>query len=85
MRTKISNRRGSDNSLQVSYVGDIPSGSFTFDDGFLIKNITTEAITCKIKPIGMNEFITTVLYPGWNPEICSAVQVTNSNTLQYGY
>lgn len=61
MRIKISNRRGSDNSLQVSYIGDIPSGSFTFDDGFLIKNITTEAITCKIKPIGMNEFITTVV------------------------
>lgn len=85
MRTKISNRRGSDNSLQISYLGNIPSGSFTLHDGFLVKNITAQTITCDVMPVGMNEFITTTITPGWNPEILEAIKVDTDNTLQYGY
>ena len=36
-------------------------------------------------PVGMNEFITTTITPGWNPEIIEAIKVNTDNTLQYGY
>ena len=71
-------------SLQVSVIGNIPSGNFKLGspkEVFLIKNITDEAI----KPAGSGEFITTKIYPGWNPEIISEIQDAPENSLQYGY
>ena len=52
---------------------------------FLVKNITEGNIQLQVRPAGQSEFITTVLYPGWNPEIYSEVKGVLANTLQYGY
>ena len=75
-------------SLQVSVIGNIPSGNFKLGspkEVFLIKNITDEAISLSVKPAGSGEFITTQIYPGWNPEIISEIQDAPENSLQYGY
>ena len=75
-------------SLQVSVIGNIPSGNFKLGspkEVFLIKNITDEAISLSVKPAGSREFITTKIYPGWKPEIISEIQGAQENQLQYGY
>lgn len=75
-------------SLQVSVIGNIPSGNFKLGspkEVFLIKNITDEAISLSVKPAGSGEFITTKIYPGWNPEIIYEIQDAPENSLQYGY
>lgn len=48
-------------SLQVSVIGNIPSGNFKLGspkEVFLIKNITDEAISLSVKPAGSGEFKT---------------------------
>ena len=52
---------------------------------FLIKNITDDNITAEIRPAGQDNFIETVLYPGWNPEMCEEIRDAEEGTLQYGY
>lgn len=52
---------------------------------FLLKNITEDNISIEIRPAGQDEYITTVLYPGWNVELCNAVKGVTANTLQYGF
>ena len=85
MDTKEYTLSGVRTTLQVAVVKDIPAGNFNLGKPFLIKNITEDNITCQIKPAGQNEYVTTVIYPGWNPELCSEVLGVQSNTLQYGY
>ena len=49
-------------SLQVSVIGNIPSGNFKLGspkEVFLIKNITDESISLSVKPAGSGDFITT--------------------------
>lgn len=75
-------------SLQVSVIGNIPSGNFKLGspkEVFLIKNLTDEPIILMVKPAGNEEFIETKIYPGWNPEIISEIQGAQENQLQYGY
>lgn len=87
MSTRVFNIDGKANSLQVSRMGKIPVGNFklTTGDPFLIKNVTDANITIEIKPAGNAEKISTVLYPGWNPELCVEVIGTTADQLQYGY
>lgn len=72
-------------SLQVSKIKNIPAGNFAPGLMFLLKNITEDNISIEIRPAGQEEFITTVLYPGWNVELCNAVKGVTANTLQYGF
>lgn len=85
MDNRIINRAEVINSLQVSVLRNIPAGGFNPGIGFLVKNITEENIQLQVRPAGQSEFITTVLYPGWNPEIYSEIKGVSANTLQYGY
>ena len=85
MDNRIINRAEVINSLQVSVLRYIPAGDFNPGIGFLVKNITEENIQLQVRPAGQSEFITTVLYPGWNPEIYSEIKGVLANTLQYGY
>lgn len=71
-------------SLQVSFLGDIPSGKFKPNRAFLVKNITDAPITLSVKTID-GSAVQTVLYPGWNPEIIVEVVNAPAKTLQYGY
>lgn len=85
MDSRIINRAESFNSLQVSVLKNIPAGDFNPGIGFLVKNITEGNIQIQARPAGQTEFITTVLYPGWNPEIYAELNNVSVNTLQYGY
>ena len=76
----IHNRDGRATSTQVSRMDDITEDVFTPEFYFLIKNTNDNAVTA-----GQEKFITTVLYPGWNPELCSAVRISGETGLQYGY
>ena len=70
---RTSNREGKAVSLQVSILQNVPAGDFFPGVIFLIKNITDDNITIQIRPAGQDNFIETVLYPGWNPEICEVI------------
>lgn len=72
-------------SLQVSRLLDVPAGEFEPGLMFLLKNITDENITVEIRPAGQEEYISTILYPGWNVELVNAVKGVTDNTLQYGF
>lgn len=80
---KIENNDNIINSLQVTRLGDIPTGDFTPDEVFLIKNNTGEDIEVEIIPAKQTESVTTILNPGWNPEICRAI-INAPAGLQYG-
>lgn len=88
MSTKIINREGIENSLQVSTLGNITGTEFSLPNGeaFLIKNISTDVISLKVQLSEMTEPIETSFYPGWNPElVVKIVEITDSSSLQYGY
>lgn len=85
MNNKVTNRDGVINSLQVSRLYSIPAGDFNPGIYFLIKNITEEPITASIQLANQDTPISTILYPGWNVEICNKITGVTANTLQYGY
>ena len=80
------NSNGVPQSQQVSKLGAITAGTFQLDDykPFLIKNVTDENISVSIRLANMSAPITTVLYPGWNPELVIEVIGAVENQLQYG-
>ena len=82
---KVANREGKISSVQVSILQNVPAGDFFPGVIFLIKNITDDNITIQIRPAGQDNFIETVLYPGWNPEMCEEIRDAEKGTLQYGY
>ena len=65
----IHNRDGRATSTQVSRMDDITEDVFTPEFYFLIKNTNDNEVTVEIRPAGQENFITTVLYPGWNTAI----------------
>lgn len=85
MDSKLFTLSGTQVSLQVSVIDDIPAGDFELGKIFLIKNNTEDNITVQILPAGQTNYISTTLYPGWNPEIVKGVKGVVDNTLQYGY
>lgn len=82
---KVANREGKISSVQVSILQNVPVGDFFPGVIFLINNITDDNITAEIRPAGQDNFIETVLYPGWNPEMCEEIRDAEEGTLQYGY
>lgn len=86
MDTLIHNRDGKGNSLQISVLASVPSGDTEFPVGVLLKNVTESTLTLSVKLLGMTDYITTLIYPGWNVELVKAVQgVEQADSLQYGY
>ena len=84
--TKLINKDGNSISLQVSTLGVIPLTNFEPGFKFLVKNLTDSNITMEIRPAEMLEYVETVIYPGWNPEICAGVKFSGTlGELQYGY
>lgn len=75
------------NSLQVSWLKDMPAGNWKGVPGsypVLVKNITQDEVLVQVKLCKGDDFVTTVLYPGWNPELIVAINNVPANTLQYG-
>lgn len=82
------NINGRPTSEQISRLKAVPAGNFvlpTASNPILVKNITDYAVKIDILPID-NEgvYISTVLYPGWNPELVIGIKGAAANTLQYG-
>lgn len=84
MDTRVYNQVSIPNSLQVSMMGDIPSGK-NYKPGriFLVKNNTEEDLEVTIVPASQDTEITTTLYVGWNPELVKEVKNAPEG-LQYG-
>ena len=82
------NINGRPTSEQVSRVSAIPAGNFALPNAshpVLLKNITDYPVKVEVLPVD-NEgaYISTVIYPGWNPELSIGVKGATANTLQYG-
>lgn len=75
-------------SLQVSRLWLLPAGDFEFPKGstaVLIKNITDSNITVEVLLRDSDgKYVSTVLYPGWNPELIIGIKNVPSNSLQAG-
>lgn len=82
------NINGRPTSEQVSRIKVVPAGNLALPSAsypVLVKNITDYPVTVEILPVD-NEgvYISTVLYPGWNPELVIGIKGAVANTLQYG-
>lgn len=82
---QITNRRGTQNSLQISVLKDVPAGDFEPGIIFLLKNITDNTLTLQVKTACSKEYIETTIAPGWNPELLLGVKGVAATQLQYGY
>ncbi len=87
----ITNRDGQVASIQVGHVQNIPSKKFESPTAFLIKNISVSRtsvpryVSARILPCGQTDWIDTLLFPGWNPELVNGVELTDDGELQYGW
>lgn len=74
-------------SMQVSRLFSIPAGDFEVTDRYypvLIKNITDQNVTLEVLLADSSEYISTSIYPGWNPELIIGIKNVPGNTLQAG-
>lgn len=81
-------------SAQIGKMGAITGlqdGNFSLEGGmpFNIKNDGEEQVELEVKLAGdeTDSFVSTVFYPGWNPEIVNAVKQTSQAdlNLKWGY
>lgn len=89
MGVVIANRNNKSNSLQVSRIVAITpdeNGIYNSMETFLIKNDTVGEdgypiyVKVNILPEGQETWISTYLHPGWNPELCKAVEVLDQTS-----
>lgn len=75
-------------SLQVSRLSLLPAGDFELPYGsnaVLVKNITESNITVEILlKDSEGQYVTTVFYPGWNPELVIGIKGVPEDSLQIG-
>ena len=74
--------------LQVSRLSLLPAGNFELPYGsnaVLVKNITEDNVTVEVLlKDAEGKYISTVFYPGWNPELVIGIKAVPENTLQVG-
>ena len=82
------NQNESPTSLQVSRLSLLPAGDFELPYGsnaVLVKNITEDNVTVEVLlKDSEGQYIATVFYPGWNPELVIGIKAVPENTLQVG-
>lgn len=75
-------------SLQVSRLSLLPAGNFELPYGsnaVLVKNITEDNVTVEVLlKDSEGQYVSTVFYPGWNPELVIGIRAVPENTLQVG-
>ena len=75
-------------SLQVSRLYLLPAGDFELPYGsnaVLVKNITEDNVTVEVLlKDSEGQYVSTVFYPGWNPELVIGIRAVPENTLQVG-
>lgn len=82
---KILNDNNVVNNLQVSCLHDIPAGNFSPGRSFVVKNLTDDEVALNVRLVSQDDFVSTKLYPGWNPEILIEIEDVPDGVLQYGY
>lgn len=80
MLGQLQNIEGDICSLQISSLENI-SGDYT-GKPFLIKNVSDESQEVEIMLANNYDWITTIIEPGWNPEICTGIK--NAQNIQIG-
>lgn len=85
-KTLVSTESGASTHLQITYLQSV-SGDVSSESPFVVKNITSDDVSVTGRLAGMPEgtSITTVLAPGWNPELFVELYGVPSDTLQIGY
>lgn len=75
-------------SLQVSRLSLLPAGDFELPYGsnaVLVKNITEDNVTVEVLlKDSEGQYVSTVFYPGWNPELVIGIKSVPESTLQVG-
>lgn len=75
-------------SLQVSRLYLLPAGDFELPYGsnaVLVKNITDDNVTVEVLlKDSEGQYVSTVFYPGWNPELVIGIKTVPESTLQVG-
>lgn len=75
-------------SLQVSRLYLLPAGDFELPYGsnaVLVKNVTDDNVTVEVLlKDSEGQYVSTVFYPGWNPELVIGIKAVPENTLQVG-
>ena len=66
-------------------ISNVPEGDFAPGRPFVIKNITDDAFELEIRLANQDDFVTTQIYPGWNPELIVEIHDVVADTLQWGY
>lgn len=73
-------------SLQVSRLSLLPAGDFELPYGsnaVLVKNITEDNVTVEVLLKDLEgQYVSTVFYPGWNPELVIGIKAVPESTLQ---
>lgn len=72
-------------SLQVSKMKQLDAGEYTQEQAFLIKNITESNITLSILLADDEDYITTTILPGWNPEVVRGIKDAPGGSIQIGW
>ena len=82
------NQNNRPTSIQVSRLSLLPAGDFELPYGsnsVLVKNISDDNVTVEVLLKDSDgQYISTVLYPGWNPELIIGIRAVPENTLQIG-
>ena len=75
-------------SLQVSRLYLLPAGDFELPYGsnaVLVKNITDDNVTVEVLlKDSEGQYVSTVFYPGLNPELVIGIKAVPESTLQVG-
>ena len=75
-------------SLQVSRLSLLPAGDFELPYGsnaVLVKNITEDNVTVEVLlKDSEGQYVSTVFYPGGNPELVIGIKAVPESTLQVG-
>lgn len=72
-------------SLQVSKMKQLSAGEYTQEQAFLIKNISGSDITLSVLLADDEDYITTTIYAGWNPEVVRGIKNIPDNSIQIGW
>ena len=70
-------------NTQISKIWEI-DGDYSDSMPFCVKNISDENISVSVRLVGMEKFVETVFYPGWNVELVCEVKNAPSGIIQGG-
>ena len=73
----------SSQNTQIGKIWNI-EGDFSSSTPFCIKNITDKNVKLNVRLVGMEGFIDTIFYPGWNVELVCEIKGVPVGAIQGG-